>query len=190
MSLLKRRSLAKVDFQVATGYPCGRVRVLLSSIVRFELVVCLPDLLWWRDYMTRKEKLCVSLTKQYSKTHCTVTFSLPKEAVGSANTVHLVGDFNEWDHTAAPMIKQKNGEFVATLVLGQNRDYQFRYLIDGNRWENDWSADRYEPNQYGVENSVVVVESRSNDSAAEQQKKGRTAQQRQSRKRMTVNARV
>jgi 1,4-alpha-glucan branching enzyme len=101
----------------------------------------------------------MSPEKHYGKNNCSVKFSLPKEAVGSANTVHLVGDFNEWDHTATPMAKDENGDFVVTLTLELNRDYQFRYLIDGDRWENDWDADRYDPNQYGIENSVVVIES-------------------------------
>jgi 1,4-alpha-glucan branching enzyme len=131
----------------------------------------------------------MSLTKEYSKNTCTVTFSLPKEAVGSANAVHLVGDFNDWDHTATPMTKNNDGEFVVTLVLEQHRDYQFRYLIDGDRWENDWNADRYEPNRYGVENSVAVIELRSNDSDGSKTKV-KTAQQPEPRKRVRLNASV
>lgn len=132
----------------------------------------------------------MSLKKHYGKNSCSVTFSFPKEAVGSANAVHLVGDFNEWDHTATPMTKGENGEFVVTLTLEPNRDYQYRYLIDGDRWENDWNADRYEPNQYGVENSVVVVELPPSDSDAEQQSRSKTAQQKQPSKRVRVNARA
>jgi len=110
-----------------------------------------------------KGGLRMSLKKHYGKNNCSVTFLLPREAVGSANAVHLVGDFNEWDHTATPMTKNEDGEFVVTLTLEHNMDYQFRYLID-DWWENDSNADRYEQNQYGVENSVVAVELRSNDS--------------------------
>ena len=132
----------------------------------------------------------MSLKKHYGKNNCSVTFSLPKEAFGAANEVHLVGDFNEWDHTATPMTKNENGEFVVTLTLEPNSDYQFRYLIDGERWENDWNADRYEPNQYGVQNSVVIVELRPNDSDVEQPSRGKTAQQRQPTKRLRANSRV
>ena len=32
------------------------------------------------------------------------------------------------------------------------------YLLDGDRWENSWKADRYEPNPFGGDDSVVVVE--------------------------------
>ena len=128
----------------------------------------------------------MSLKKHYDKNNCSVKFSPPKEAVGSANAVHLVGDFNDWDHTATPMTKDENGDFVVTLTLELNRDYQFRYLIDGDRCENDWNADRYDPNQYGVENSVVVVESPSRDSDVEQQSRSKTGQQKQRRKHVRV----
>jgi len=33
----------------------------------------------------------------------------------------------------------------------------FRYLVDGERWENDWAADAYVPNPFGGEDSVVEV---------------------------------
>ncbi|HNQ97975.1 MAG TPA: isoamylase early set domain-containing protein, partial [Treponemataceae bacterium] len=48
--------------------------------------------------------------------------------------------------------------FSITLVLEQGREYQFRYLMDESRWENDWAADKYSPSQYGnCDNSVVIV---------------------------------
>jgi len=74
----------------------------------------------------------MSLRKQYRKTgsHCTVTFSLPKAGAGSAQAVHVVGDFNGWDKSATPMKKQKNGSFAASVPLERNREYQFRYLLN------------------------------------------------------------
>ena len=56
------------------------------------------------------------------------------------------------------MQKLKSGEFKATVELPCNREYRFRYLIDANRWENDWAADKYLPNEYGDEDSVIVIE--------------------------------
>ncbi len=55
------------------------------------------------------------------------------------------------------MIKLKSGDFKATLDLSCDREYRFRYLIDSNRWENDWKADKYIPNAFGDDDSVVVV---------------------------------
>ena len=102
----------------------------------------------------------MSLKKQFlkSKPICKVTFRLPSEAAKDANTVHIVGDFNNWDIYATPLKKLKDGSFTVTLDLEKDKEYQFRYLIDENTWENDWSADKYVPTPFGnAENSVVVV---------------------------------
>lgn len=101
----------------------------------------------------------MSLKKQFlkSKPVCKVTFRLPKEAVETAETVKLLGDFNEWEkENAISMVQLKNGSFKTTVNLETGKEYQFRYLIDNNLWENDWEADKYIANPYGKENSVVV----------------------------------
>ncbi len=79
------------------------------------------------------------------------TFRLPA-SVG-AQRVWLVGDLNGWSRTAHPM--RREGEcFVLTLDLERRRAYRYRYLLDGDRWENDWDAE-YVPNEYGTDDSVV-----------------------------------
>lgn len=89
---------------------------------------------------------------------CEVTFSLSKEIVKSAKTVHLVGEFNDWNEKATPMKKSKDGSFSVTLELETGSEYQFRYLIDGKIWENDWNADKYVVTHFGdCDNSVVAV---------------------------------
>jgi len=100
----------------------------------------------------------VSIRKRYlkNKPFCTVTFSLSTAGAGSA-AVYLVGEFNGWDTLAMPMKKLKNGSFTASLLLERNREYQFRYLLDGGRWENDGEADKYLRNPYGSDNSVIVI---------------------------------
>jgi 1,4-alpha-glucan branching enzyme len=106
-----------------------------------------------------KEK-STSLKKRFlkSKPVCKVTFKLSKEEAGQADTVHVVGDFNQWDETATPMRKLRGGGFSVTLDLAVGREYQFRYLVNASDWVNDWAADKYVPTEYpGVENSVVVV---------------------------------
>ncbi len=101
----------------------------------------------------------MSLKKQFlkSKPICKVTFKLPKEAVVEAESVKLLGDFNEWEQTSAvAMTALKNGSFKTTLDLETGKEYQFRYLIDDEKWENDSEADKYAVSPYGTENSVVV----------------------------------
>jgi len=101
----------------------------------------------------------MSLKKQYLKKTgvCKVTFSLPKEAAGMAKAVNLVGDFNDWNKDTVPMKRLKDGTFTATVSLEPNREYHFRYFVDGERWENDWNADKYVPNSHGSDDSVIVV---------------------------------
>lgn len=97
------------------------------------------------------------LKKQYlkSKPICKVTFYTP--AAIEAETVYLVGDFNDWNETATPMEPLKDGRFKATLDLEANREYQFRYLVNQAEWHNDWEADKYVPNPFSGDNSVVVT---------------------------------
>jgi hypothetical protein len=88
---------------------------------------------------------------------CKVTFRLPEEAVKGAENVMIVGDFNDWDINATPMERLEDGGFQIILKLSPGREYKFRYLIDGDRWENDWHADMYIPNSYGWHDSLVIV---------------------------------
>jgi 1,4-alpha-glucan branching enzyme len=97
--------------------------------------------------------------KRYLKSRpvCKVIFRLPGEAVPENCTVCLAGDFNGWNVGAAPMRRLRSGDYSITIDLATGRDYRFRYFIDGDRWENHWCADRYDPNPYGCDDSVVVV---------------------------------
>ena len=95
------------------------------------------------------------MLKRKLKNKVQVTFILPVQ--GGDETVYLVGDFNSWDERATPLKKLKNGHFTATLELEKGREYQFRYLVNGTEWHNDWHADKYVPNQFGADNSVVVT---------------------------------
>jgi 1,4-alpha-glucan branching enzyme len=80
------------------------------------------------------------------------TFRLPH--VVTADRVCVVGEFNDWSRTANPM-ERDGDEFVARIALPPGRAYRFRYLLDGERWENDWSADTYVPNEFGGDDSVI-----------------------------------
>ena len=42
-----------------------------------------------------------------------------------------------------------------TVDLEAGQAYRFRYLLDGQRWDNDWAADAYQPNDFGGDDSVV-----------------------------------
>jgi hypothetical protein len=42
-----------------------------------------------------------------------------------------------------------------TVSLGTGRAYRFRYLLDGQRWDNDWAAGAYVRNGFGGDDPVV-----------------------------------
>lgn len=85
-----------------------------------------------------------------------VTFELPSSI--AAQTVHVVGDFNDWNrHSHALTRANPDDDWRLVIELETGKAYQFRYLIDGTTWQNDWHADRYEPNPFGGENSVLIT---------------------------------
>jgi 1,4-alpha-glucan branching enzyme len=93
-----------------------------------------------------------------SKPFCKVTFELPAQAANDAKKVALVGDFNGWDPEATVLKRLKGDSYSVMLELPRGREFQFRYLINEDRWENDWEADKYVPTPTGdSENSVVVT---------------------------------
>lgn len=95
--------------------------------------------------------------KSYSKTgaKCRVTFKLPPEV--NAQTAHVCGDFNDWDTQANPMKQLKDGGFSVSMSLETGQSYRYRYFLDQERWENDWEADAYVPNEHGTEDSLLEL---------------------------------
>lgn len=102
----------------------------------------------------------MAVAKQFlkSKPVAKVTFELPAEAVNGAKSVVVAGEFNNWDETAQALKKQKDGSYKTTVELPVGGEYQYRYILDGTKWENDWAADKYVASGVsGEENSVVVL---------------------------------
>ena len=97
------------------------------------------------------------LKKQYAKDKktCNVTFALSDEVNASSVTLH--GDFTNWEKAPVKMRHYKDGNFKAAVTLKAGKSYRFRYQLDGERWENDWQADAYAPNEFGTEDSIVEV---------------------------------
>lgn len=93
-----------------------------------------------------------------AKTVKKVTFTLPKEAVVKVKTVALVGDFNNWTiEKGIALTKQKDGSFKTTIDLEGGKEYQYRFLLNGETWENAWDAPKYVASPFGGDNSVVFA---------------------------------
>ena len=85
-----------------------------------------------------------------------VIFTL--SAAVQAESVALCGDFNDWSADATPLELGNDGYWRVAVALQPGLSYRYRYLINGERWENARDADAYVPNPYGGTDSVVVVE--------------------------------
>lgn len=102
----------------------------------------------------------MSVKKQYLKTkpYCKVTFRLGKKRAAGAHRVAVAGDFNSWEMTHTPMKSLKSGDFTVTVNLAKGREYQYRFVIDGDRWVTDEEADKQIYCDFAkVQNAVVVV---------------------------------
>ena len=104
------------------------------------------------------KEFSMALKKSFSKdkTECTVTFTVSQEAAHGAEQITIAGDWNNWSSTENPLKKGKDGSFSIKVKLPAGREYQFRYLLDGKNWENEWEADKYIPAPFShTDNSVV-----------------------------------
>jgi 1,4-alpha-glucan branching enzyme len=88
-----------------------------------------------------------------AKGKANVTFTVDPQV--GAQTAAVCGEWNDWLADAGVMHRDAEGGFSVTVVLDAGRAYRFRYLLDGQRWDNDWAADAYQPNDFGGDDSVV-----------------------------------
>ncbi|MBN1285014.1 MAG: isoamylase early set domain-containing protein [Anaerolineae bacterium] len=97
------------------------------------------------------------LQKTYSKTgtSCRVTFKYIPPQDMNAETVYLVGEFNDWDRARHEMKKRRAGYYSTTITLEPGREYRYKYLVNGAHWINDDAADGYAPNDQGSSDSLV-----------------------------------
>src|SRR5262245_41399312 len=73
-----------------------------------------------------------------------------------AQAVLLAGDFTGWQQAPIPMKKSKKGEWTKSVSLPVGR-YEYRLLVDGE-WSDHPECANRQPNQFGGENCVCVVE--------------------------------
>lgn len=105
------------------------------------------------------------LTKKHIKSRdvCKVTFEVPTTELPEVTEVEVVtvaGDFNEWDAGATPLAySKKKKAYRATIELEPGQEYQYRYLLNGEHWFNDWEADGYVTGSLGEDNCVLKTPS-------------------------------
>jgi len=74
-----------------------------------------------------------------------------------ASTVSLVGDFNDWDVSKTPMIRDPHtGSWTVALPLNAGR-HVYAFVVDGTTWANDPSAPLAPDDGFGHASSVKNV---------------------------------
>ena len=102
----------------------------------------------------------VKLTYIKTRASYKLTFIVQKNEIPAefeVRKIHVAGSFNNWDLNANPMSPNKKGEYQATIEVTPGQDVQFRYLVNGVHWINDWDADAYTENALGSDNCVTQV---------------------------------
>lgn len=84
----------------------------------------------------------------------TVQFVLVAPTAGS---VTVVGDFNDWDLSATPLVRSEGeGVWAVTVPLTPGR-YRYSFLVDGTTWLHDPRAARAVEDEFGRTNSVLTI---------------------------------
>jgi len=73
----------------------------------------------------------------------------------SAHRVFLAGDFTGWNQARLSLKKGKTGIWKKTISLPPGR-YEYRLVVDG-QWRDDPECANRQPNQFGSENCVCIV---------------------------------
>jgi len=75
-----------------------------------------------------------------------------------AESAAVVAESHGWTPRQMKRTRRGRGPFRLKVRVPRNSAVQFRYLLDGARWENDEAADAYWPNPLGSDNSVVFID--------------------------------
>ena len=73
-----------------------------------------------------------------------------------ANTVAVAGDFNGWDIQADMLAKSEAGWWKTRLELAPGR-YRYRFIVNGEQWNEDPENPNKEPNEFASYNSILEI---------------------------------
>ncbi len=74
----------------------------------------------------------------------------------SAETVHLAGDFNDWQPTVSLEDADGDGVWSGRVALKPGV-HEYMFVIDGDDWMTDPNATSYQDDGFGQRNAVVAV---------------------------------
>ena len=74
-----------------------------------------------------------------------------------AESVSVAGDFNGWNHVTTPLKRNRSGLWTTEVVGPRAGRYEYKFVIDGNRWLEDPSNGMKTPDTFGGLNSVLLI---------------------------------
>ncbi len=74
-----------------------------------------------------------------------------------AQSVHAVGTFNDWRAGSIALEDQDHDGVWRATVLLPTGTYEYMFVVDGERWVPDHLAERLVADDFGRENSIVIV---------------------------------
>lgn len=77
----------------------------------------------------------------------------------AAESVSVAGDFNRWDRLATPLKRNGSGLWSTEIVAPGIGRFEYKFIVNGNRWIEDPSNGMKAPDNYGGLNSVLTIES-------------------------------
>lgn len=75
-----------------------------------------------------------------------------------AKTVSLAGSFNGWDVQKTRLSRNDQGLWLVEINAPASGQYEYKFVVNGQRWIEDPSNGRKVPDNHGGLNSVITIE--------------------------------
>jgi serine protease AprX len=76
----------------------------------------------------------------------------------NASSVSIAGNFNGWDRLATPLKRDASGLWSTEIVVTKAGRFEYKFIVNGQRWLEDPSNGMKTPDNHGGLNSVLVIE--------------------------------
>jgi hypothetical protein len=74
-----------------------------------------------------------------------------------AESVSIVGDFNDWDLGATPLIRDDGDGLWSVSVPLEAGRYRYSFVVDGTEWRDDPRSAPAMDDEFGRPNSVITI---------------------------------
>ncbi|HEU4766203.1 MAG TPA: S8 family serine peptidase [Pyrinomonadaceae bacterium] len=76
----------------------------------------------------------------------------------AAKSVSVAGEFNGWNESATPLMRDGSGLWSTEIAVSRAGRFEYKFVINGQRWLEDPSNGMKAPDNHGGLNSVLVIE--------------------------------